>query len=388
MQLEKQIWALEAFVNSVHVLTRAQNAEALISGVCDCITNQPSYLIAWVGLAENDSAKTVRVAGISGKAKAYAQGLEVSWDESRVSGQGPTGRTIRSGEPAVIHDTEQDPSFEPWRARAKVYGIRSSASVPIYEGERIIGALMVYAGIPEAFTPPELRLFQSLANEIGVGLGAFEEHAKLEEERRANESARAELMESLELTIGAMATTMELRDPYTSGHQRQVAKISEAIAREMGMDEKRVLGLKLAAMIHDMGKVSIPSELLTKPTKLSPLEYALIQEHANNGYLILKDIPFIWPIAEIVRQHHERLDGSGYPRGLKGDEILQEARILAVADTIESMSSHRPYRAALGLDKAMQTIQALAGKELDPKAVEAATKLFERQAMADMLSKR
>jgi HD-GYP domain-containing protein (c-di-GMP phosphodiesterase class II) len=137
-----------------------------------------------------------------------------------------------------------------------------------------------------------------------------------------------------------------------------------------------------------MGKVSIPAELLTKPTKLSPPEYALIQEHANNGYLILKDIPFIWPIAEIVRQHHERLDGSGYPRGLKGDEILQEARILAVADTLESMSSHRPYRAALGLDKAMQTIQALAGKELDPKAVEAATKLFERQEIADILSKR
>jgi GAF domain-containing protein len=252
MQLEKQIWALEAFVNSVHVLTRAQNAEALISGVCDCITNQPTYLIAWVGLAENDSVKTVRVAGISGKAKDYAQGLEVSWDESRVSGQGPTGRTIRSGEPAVIQDTEQDPSFEPWRARAKAYGIRSSASVPIYEGKRIIGALMVYAGVPDAFTPPELRLFQGLANEIGVGLGAFEEHAKLEAERRANESAQTKLLESLELTIGAMATTMELRDPYTSGHQRQVAKISEAIAHEMGIDEKRVLGLKLAAMIHDM----------------------------------------------------------------------------------------------------------------------------------------
>lgn len=387
MQLEKQIWALEAFVNSVHVLTRSKNEEALISGVCDCITNQESYLIAWVGISQNDTAKTVRVAGISGKAKAYAQGLEVSWDESLSSGQGPTGRAIRNGESTVVQDSEQDASFAPWRKRAKVHGIRSSVAVPIYEGESITGALMVYSGVPNAFTPPELLLFQSLANEIGVGLGALKERAKLAEERRANELAHIKLLESLELTIGAMATTMELRDPYTSGHQRRVANISEAIAREMGLDENKVLGLKLAAMIHDMGKVSIPSELLTKPTKLSNLEYSLIQEHANNGYLIFKDIPFIWPIAEIVRQHHERMDGSGYPRGLKGDEILQEARILAVADTIESMSSHRPYRAALGLDKAIETIQILARDELDHKVVEAATNLFERQEMADILSK-
>lgn len=385
LHLEKQVWALEAFANSAHVLTHSQTPQALMEGVCECITHQYPYAIAWVGIAENDPQKSVRVVGMSGQAKAYAQGIAVSWDEHQLSGQGPTGRAIRSDEPKVVNDTELDPSFEPWRERARAYGIRSSVGVPIHGDGKVLGALMVYATVPDAFTPPELRLFQSLANEIGFGLIALENQVKLKEEKRQAELAREKLLKSLEMVIGAMATTMELRDPYTSGHQRQVAKIAEAIAAEMGWDADSILGLKLAAMIHDMGKVSIPAELLTKPSKLTKLEYALIQEHANNGYLILKDIPFVWPIADMVRQHHERMDGSGYPQGLHGDQILPGARVLAVADTIESMSSHRPYRAALGLERAMQEVMSRAGKDLDAEVVNAAAKLFDQKALTRLL---
>ena len=168
---------------------------------------------------------------------------------------------------------------------------------------------------------------------------------------------------SLTSTVEVMSKTMELRDPYTAGHQKNVATISCFIANKLGWSPDLIYGLRLAAMIHDIGKIAIPSEILTKPSKLSEFEGKLLQEHPENGYQLLKDIDFPWPIAEIVRQHHERIDGSGYPRGLKGDQILPEAQVLAVADTIEAMYSHRPYRPGLGLPSAIQVIKDGAARQ-------------------------
>lgn len=178
-------------------------------------------------------------------------------------------------------------------------------------------------------------------------------------------------------TIRTMSRTMELRDPYTAGHQNQVALIACAIAKELGWDEERITGLRMAGLIHDIGKIAIPSEILTKPSSLTEFEEKLVQLHPEHGYELLKDIEFPWPIADIVRQHHERMDGSGYPLGLIGDQILPEARILAVADTIDAMSTHRPYRAALGLPAAIDQIKAESGKQLDANVVSAAVKLFD-----------
>jgi len=169
---------------------------------------------------------------------------------------------------------------------------------------------------------------------------------------------------------------MEMRDPYTAGHESRVADIAVAIGEEMGWREGRLHGLRVAAQVHDVGKISIPAEILTKPTKLSAGEWALIREHPETGYTILKDIPFAWPIAEIVRQHHERLDGSGYPRGLKGDEMLPEAKILAVADVVEAMASHRPYRPAIKLNIVLQEIQKQAVSLLDAEVVGICVSLF------------
>lgn len=375
-QLEKQLWALEAYANAAKVLTHAKTPTELIQGVCEGITNQYPYVVAWVGIARNDLYKTVQVAGMSGEAKAYAENIDVSWASDNPKGQGPAGEAIRSGKSNVIDDAQTNKKFSPWRERLKTHGICSSAALPIFIGEKVIGVLMVYASTTNAFQSAELKLFESLAHEIGYGIGALEERASLEKEKKLRELTQKKLMESLELTITAMSTTMEMRDPYTSGHQKKVAQISEAIARELGWSEDKIHGLRMAALVHDIGKVSIPAELLVKPSKLTEIEYALMKEHVNNGYLILKEIPFVWPIAEMVRQHHERLDGSGYPLGLKGDQILPEARILGVADIIDSMSSHRPYRPALGLEKAINEIVSRAGKDLDEEVVAAAKKLF------------
>ncbi len=179
--------------------------------------------------------------------------------------------------------------------------------------------------------------------------------------------------------IQAISGTVEIRDPYTAGHQRRTADLARAIAREMGLAEDLRDGLRMAGSIHDLGKVAIPAEILSKPTKLTDLEYHLIQDHPQIGHDILKDIEFPWPVAEIILQHHERIDGSGYPRGLKGDEILWEARILTVADVVEAMASYRPYRPALGIDKALEEISKNSGILYDPKVVDACLRLFKNK---------
>lgn len=178
------------------------------------------------------------------------------------------------------------------------------------------------------------------------------------------------LRRSLMDTVHAMAQMVEARDPYTAGHQNRVQHVAVAIAREMGLDDERVTAVSLAATVHDLGKMNIPAEILSKPGRLSPEEFGLIKLHPQYGYDIVADIPFPWPIADIVLQHHERLDGSGYPRGLKGDAICLEARIIAVADMVEAVSSHRPYRAALGLEAALGIMRDGSGTLYDPLVVE------------------
>jgi len=177
-------------------------------------------------------------------------------------------------------------------------------------------------------------------------------------------------------TIQALAVAVETRDPYTAGHQRRVADLSRAIATEMNLDSNQTDGIRMAGVIHDLGKMSIPAEILSKPSRLSAIEYNLIKTHSQAGYDILKDVEFPWPIAQIVLQHHERFDGSGYPAGLKGEEILMEARIIAVADVVEAIASYRPYRPGLGIEKALGEITQNKGILYDPAAVDACLCLF------------
>ncbi len=194
--------------------------------------------------------------------------------------------------------------------------------------------------------------------------------------------SRAKLQSALKGTIEAISIMIEMRDPYTAGHQRRVAQLAEAIATSLNLPSVKIEGIKFAAQIHDIGKLYVPAEILSKPTKLSALEYAIIKTHPQAGYEILKNIEFPWPIADIVLQHHERLDGSGYPAGLKDGEILPEARILSVADVVEAMSSHRPYRPSFGIDKALEEIRLNSGIFYDPQAVTACQQLFLEKAFS------
>jgi len=187
------------------------------------------------------------------------------------------------------------------------------------------------------------------------------------------------LKKSIEDVIYTIGKITETRDPYTSGHQLKVSKLSTAIAQKMKLPQEKIEGIRIASLIHDIGKISIPSEILSKPSKLSEIEYRLIKNHSQIGYDILKSIEFSWPIAQIVLQHQERLNGSGYPQGLKGDDILLEAKIIAVADVIEAMSSHRPYRPALGINKALEEISINRGILYVPEVVDVCIRLFKEK---------
>ena len=177
-------------------------------------------------------------------------------------------------------------------------------------------------------------------------------------------------------TIQSMMSAVEVRDSYTAGHQIRSTNLACAIAAEMGLAQEKIDGIRMAGSIHDIGKLSIPVEILSKLTKLTNMEFPIIKEHSQRGYEMLKDVESPWPLAQIIYQHHERMDGSGYPRNLQGEEILLESRILAVSDVVESMSSHRPYRPALGIDAALEEIEKNKGILYDTAVTEACLRLF------------
>jgi len=204
------------------------------------------------------------------------------------------------------------------------------------------------------------------------GLDITERKQAGQELRRSFE----ELRRSLEGTVHVLVSAIEMRDPYTAGHQRRVARLACAIANEMGLPEERIEGIHMAGLIHDLGKITVPAEILSKPSQLNDFEWGMIKMHPQVGYDVLKTVEFPWPVAQIVRQHHERMDGSGYPQGSSGEDVLLEARILAVADVVEAMASHRPYRPPLGMDKALEEISKNRSVLYDAEVVDVCLKLF------------
>jgi len=227
------------------------------------------------------------------------------------------------------------------------------------------------------------RWFEVIADPILDAAGRYSRTVHIVSDITKRKQAEEELQHTLEslrravgTTIQVMVSAIETRDPYTAGHQIRSADLARAIATEMGLSQEKIEGIRMAGTIHDIGKLSIPAEILSKPTKLTEIEFSLIKEHSRRGYEILKGVESPWNLAEIAYQHHERMDGSGYPRNLKGEEILIEARILAIADTVEAMASHRPYRPGLGIEAALEEIEKNRGIIYDADAADACLRLF------------
>ncbi|MGC2855788.1 HD domain-containing phosphohydrolase [Novispirillum sp. DQ9] len=364
-----------ALSDSRSAQTRSVTEEELMHGVCQALTGQGLFPLAWIGEPSDAPGKPIHMRGAAGSAVAYLAGIGVSWSDDP-SGRGPTGTAVKTRQPVVVQDTGTSALFSPWAERARRHGLRSNAAVPIISDQRVIAVLTVYSTEPEAFGAEELKLLTAFADDLGHGIAALRMRTQLSallEERKLQEGR---LREGMIRTIEALASTLESRDPYTAGHQSRVAEIACQIAGRMSLDPERVEGLRLAAMVHDIGKIRVPIQILCKPTRLSEIEFELIKTHSAAGYEILRNLGLPWPIAEIVLQHHEYLDGTGYPNGIHGEEIRMESRILTVADIVESMSSARPYRPALGMECALAEIQRLRGSRLDPKVVDACLEVF------------
>ena len=221
--------------------------------------------------------------------------------------------------------------------------------------------------------------FSFIRDENGKPLSIMGESRNITDRKQAEEKLQ-QTLDSLKRAVGTtiqvLVSALECRDPYTAGHQSQSANLAYAIAMEMGLSQDKTEGIRMAGSIHDIGKLSIPAEILTKPTKLTNIEFSLIKEHPLSGYEMLKDVESPWPLAQIVYQHHERMNGTGYPKNLKGNEIILEARIMAVADVVDAMASHRPYRASLGIEAALNEIEKNKGILYDDDVVKACLRLI------------
>lgn len=376
-RLAAKRWALHAYADVAWTLVRAQSSATLLQEIAEAITRDSPFVLACIGFAGEAPEYRIDIQAQAGKAIHYLEGIELSGSAAMAAGQGPAGLAFRSGEAQLVADVETDENYEPWRERARNAGIRCMVTIPFQVGEMQNGILGVYSSEPNAFGPVVYEAFQHLAQEIGVGLHSLRQREQIEQGRQAREAAQHQFTEALTTAMEAIAGAIEAGDSYTGGHQNRVTTIATAIACELGWSEDQIQGLRMAAMVHDIGKLAVPREILNKPGKLTVEEFERVKVHVEVGYHILKDIPFPWPVADTVHQHHEKLDGSGYPLGLKGDAILPGARVLAVADIVESMASERPYRKALGVDVALSEVQSMAADhKLDAEVVRACTAMF------------
>ena len=330
-------------------ITARDQAREQIRKLTEAVEQSPTIVVITdvMGKIEYVNPKFSEITG-------YSEAEIVGSDATRLGNPPPDDlrgmwQTLESGRPWQGEFINHRKSGEAYWERASI--------APVRDGS---GTITHYIKVAEDVTEPKKR-----------------DEALAESERRLREANRL-LRAVQDETIGAIATMAELRDPYTSGHQRRVARLSCAIAKELGWSEDRIEGLGTAGLLHDIGKIQVPSDILTKPGRLSAVEFELIKSHAHAGYQILKAIPFPWPVADAVAQHHERMDGSGYPGGLSGEQILMEARIIAVADVIEAMASHRPYRAALGIEAALEEVSKYSGRCFDSAAVQACLAVFSR----------
>ena len=377
--LRKANRALRTLSSCNATLIHASDETQLLNDMCRTIVDTGGYRFSWIGVAQHDQHRSIRPVAHAGYDDDYLESLHITWDDSEY-GQGPTGRAMRLGTPQLTQDIYTDPQYAVWREQAAKRGYASSIALPLKEQDgETFAVLNIYATEPRAFDDSEVGLLQELADDLSFGMHTLSTRLERDHFQREHLKSATQLKEALVGTIRAIALTVEKRDPYTAGHQSRVAELASAIGKELGLDAHRIEGIRLGATIHDIGKIYVPAEILNRPGRLTSAELEMIKSHPEVGYEIIKDVSFPWPVSDMVLQHHERLDGSGYPRGLKGDEICLEARILATADTVEAITAHRPYRPALGLETALAELEAHRGQSYDAEVVDACLLLFREQ---------
>ncbi len=367
--------ALKAMTTINLAMINSDREADLLRSVCEMIVELGGYKLAWVGCLRSDQQQKIQPIAHAGTDGGYLAKLNIRLADP-IRGTGPTGTAITSKQPVVTADFKKDERFRPWLKDALRRGFKSSIDLPLTADDRTFGVLSICAGESDAFDEQEQQLLQDIADNLAYAVMALRTSGEMNQAARDLEKSLEKMQRILMQSVASLAAALNTRDPYTAQHQRKVVRLAAAIAAEIGLSQEQIEGIEVAGNLHDIGKIFVPLEILTKPGKLSEIEFSYIKTHCQAGYDIVKDIEFPWPVADIILQHHERLDGSGYPRGLHGENILIEARIIAVADVVEAMASHRPYRPALGIDSALEEITNKSGLLYDPTVVDACCKLI------------
>ncbi len=377
-ELKRSNRALRIISSCNMTLVRATREKELLTEICRSIIDIGGHSLAWVGYANDNEQKSIGIATHAGKGWQIIKRQNWTWADSE-AGFNPFGIAIRSKKNFTCSE-KQNTTKEMIGCRELLKaGFQSMAVLPLTYGDRVLGVLSIHSIDPDAFDEGELKLLQELADDLSYGIQALRAHIARREAREALELSYTKLRKTLEETVNALASATEKRDPYTAGHQRSVTQLACAIAEEMNMNETEVEGIRIAGLLHDIGKLSVPAEILSRPGTLSESEFSIIKLHSEIGFDILKTINFPWPVAQIAFEHHERMNGSGYPRGLAGEKILLEARIMAVADVVEAMSSHRPYRPARTIRETLEEIRKNKGVLYDTKVADACLRLFAKK---------
>jgi putative nucleotidyltransferase with HDIG domain len=335
---------------------------------CDRLAAHRDYRLAWIGFVEGG---TLKVSYKSHDPTNYlGQDFNLSLDPLSSLSQGPAGRSIRENGIVLINDTQADPSFEPWRERARVSGFNACIAIPLHEpGHTPIGALLVYSGRKAGFETQEIEMLEELAGDLSFAINSFEKEMSV---RRLEQN----LIKNYENTIVAFVNMIELRDTYTAGHSSRVSMYSGLIAEKMGYSKQDVEKLTKAGTLHDIGKIVTPDTVLLNPGRLSDIEYDLIKQHVTIGYEFLSKIEMYSDLADIIRYHHERYDGNGYPAGASGDDIPMLSAIMAVADAFDAMTTERIYKPRLNRESAIAELQNLSGSQFHPEVIKYAVQLF------------
>ena len=351
------------------LIVKEKNRERLLPGACNNLIETRGYHGAWIVLLDQE-----------GRLETYAEaglGKRAFLPMVKLLEQGKfplcAQKALKQQKVIIIEDPISTCRVCPL---AKLYSNHKVMTIRLEHHQKVYGFISVSIPTQLASDQKEQSLFKEVAGDIAFALHGIilDKEYKQAEERLQKTHQR--LQKTMNTTIDTMSKIIEVKDPYTSGHQQRASQLAVRIAQELKLPEDKMEGIRIASLIHDIGKIGLPTEILTKPTKLSDIELNLIKGHSQIGYDILKSIDFLYPIAQIVLQHHERLNGSGYPQGLKDGEILLEARIIGVADVVEAMSSHRPYRPALGTDKALEEISQNKGILYDSEVADICLKLF------------
>lgn len=350
-----------------HTMVHAESEQRLLEEICRVFTREGDYPLAWVSVPSGEEEALER---LTADGELQESLVQWGWDKVALAEQThPIVAAFSSGDNLIINCCDATTRHYDLDQAMEAIGIHTVFLLPIRYQQQVFGIIGVFSRLPGETQAKELALLDELASDLGFGVQSHRT-------RVAHEEGIQRLNSAMMDTIEAVSIALEKRDPYTAGHQKRVSSLSAAIAREMGYSDDRIEGIRLGSMVHDIGKISVPAEILNRPGKLSNDEFGIIKAHPESGYDILKGVDFPWPIAQMALQHHERLDGSGYPQGLKGDAIVAEARILAVADVVEAITSHRPYRASLGLDIALGEIERGRGTAYDAVVVDACLHLF------------